>query len=76
LGTPEGRSLARLNSGFNALVSSLDSADVAPTTQQVAMFVELEKALDEQLSAWGRLKSEDIPELNQELKKAGLPPID
>ena len=73
LSTPEGRSLARLNSGFNALVSALDTADAAPTTQQTATFVELEKALEEQLSAWGQLKSKDIPELNEQLKKAGLP---
>jgi photosystem II stability/assembly factor-like uncharacterized protein len=76
LSTPEGRSLARLNSGFNALVSALDTADAAPTTQQTAMFVELEKALEEQLSALAQLKAKDIPELNEQLKKAGLPPID
>ncbi len=40
------------------------------------MFVELEKALEEQLSAWAQLKSKDVPELNEQLKKAGLPPID
>ena len=34
LSTPEGRSLARLNGGLNTLVSALDSADAAPTTQQ------------------------------------------
>jgi hypothetical protein len=28
------------------------------------------------LSAWGQLKSKDIPELNEQLKKAGLPLID
>jgi hypothetical protein len=76
LSTPEGRSLARLNSGFNSLVSALDTADAAPTTQQTATFVELEKALEEQLSAWAQLKSKDIPDLNEQLKKAGLPPID
>jgi hypothetical protein len=76
LSTPEGRSLARLNGGLNALVSALDTADAAPTTQQAAMFGELDKALEEQLSAWGQLKSRDIPELNEQLKKAGLPPID
>jgi photosystem II stability/assembly factor-like uncharacterized protein len=76
LSAPEGRSLARLNSGFNSLVSALDTADAAPTTQQTATFVELEKALEEQLSSWGQLKSKDIPELNEQLKKAGLPPID
>jgi photosystem II stability/assembly factor-like uncharacterized protein len=76
LSTPDGRSLSRLNSGFNSLVSALDSADAAPTTQQSAMFGELNKALEEQLSAWAQLKSKDIPELNEQLKKAGLPPID
>jgi len=76
LSTAEGRSLARLNIGFNAFVSALDTADAAPTTQQVAMFGELEKALQEQLSAWAQLKSKDIPELNKELKKAGLPSLD
>ncbi len=76
LSTPEGRSLARLNGGLNALVSALDTADAAPTTQQTAMFVELEKALEEQLAAWAQLKSKDIPELNEQLKKTGLPPID
>ena len=76
LSTPEGRSLSRLNGGLNALVSALDSADAAPTTQQSAMFGELEKALEEQLSAWAQLKSKDIPELNDKLKKAGLPLID
>jgi len=76
LSTPEGRSLSHLNGGFNALVSALDTADAAPTTQQAAMFVELDRALEEQLSAWEQLRSKDIPELNKELKKAGLPLID
>ncbi|HEY6304354.1 MAG TPA: glycoside hydrolase [Terriglobales bacterium] len=76
LSTPEGRSLSRLNSGLGAVVSALDTADAAPTTQQVAMFAELDKALVEQLSAWAQLKSKDIPALNEELKKAGQPPID
>jgi hypothetical protein len=40
------------------------------------MFGELNKALEEQLSAWGELKSKDIPALNDQLKKAGLPAID
>jgi len=76
LSTPEGRSLSRLNRGFAAVISALDSADAAPTTQEVAMFAELERVLDEQLSAWGQLKSKDIPELDDQLKKAGLPRID
>jgi hypothetical protein len=76
LSTPEGRSLARLNGGLSTLLSALDSADAAPTTQQVAMFTGLEKALDEQLTAWAQIKSKDVPAINQRLKKAGLPLID
>ena len=76
LSTPEGRSLARLNSGLNTLVSALDTADAAPTTQQKATFVEIETVLEEQLRAWAQLKSKDIPVLNEKLKKAGLPLID
>ncbi len=76
LSTPAGRSLSILNSGFGTVLSALDTSDAAPTTQQTAMFEELDKALAEQLSAWDQLKSKDIPELNQQLKKAGAPPID
>jgi hypothetical protein len=76
LSTPEGRSLVRLNSGLGILLSALDSADSAPTTQQSAMFAELEKALGEQLSTWEQMKSKDLTELNAQLKRAGLPVID
>ena len=76
LRTPEGRSLARLNGGLNTLVSALDSADAAPTTQQLAMFNELGKALDEQLAAWAQIKSKDVTNLNEQMRKRGLPAID
>jgi photosystem II stability/assembly factor-like uncharacterized protein len=76
LSTPEGRSLARLNTGYSAVLSALDSADAAPTTQQSAMAGELDKALAEQLAAWEQIKSRDMAELNARLQQAGLPAID
>jgi len=76
LSTPEGRSLARLNGGFAAVVSALDTADAAPTTQELTTFGKLEKALEEQLAAWNQIKSKDLPNLNDQLKKAGQPAID
>jgi hypothetical protein len=76
LSTPEGRSLARLNTGLTAVLSALDSADAAPTTQQSAMFGELEKALTTQLATWEQMKSKDVVDLNAQLSKAGLPVID
>ena len=76
LTTPEGRSLALLNGGLGTMLAQLDTADAAPTTQEVAMFEEVDKAINEQLVAWNQLKTKDIPELNDQLKKAGQPPID
>jgi len=76
LSTPEGRSLARLNTGFSALLSAIDSADDAPATQQIEMFGQLEKALDDQGSAWNLVMTKDLPDLNRQLKKAGMPTID
>ena len=76
LSTPGGRSLARLNAGFATVLSALDSADAAPTTQQSAMVAELEKALAEQLAAWEQLKSKDVAELNAQLKQSGTTVID
>ena len=38
MSTPEGRSLARLNGGLGTMLSQLDTADAAPTTQELEMF--------------------------------------
>jgi hypothetical protein len=76
LSNPEGRSLARLNAGFASIISALDSADAAPTTQELATVAELEKALAEQLAAWNEIKTKDLPNLNEQFKKAGLPVVD
>ena len=58
LSTPEGRSLARLNVGLNSLLAAVDSADVAPTTQAVSIFNDLNNALDQQLARWERDQGE------------------
>jgi photosystem II stability/assembly factor-like uncharacterized protein len=76
LSTPAGRSLARLNTGLKSVLDIVDSADAAPTTQAVAMFADVKKALDEQLDRWDEMKKHDLSELNQELKKAGLSEVD
>ncbi len=76
LSTPEGRSLARLNTGLSQVLIALDSADAAPTTQQSAMFAELEKALGEQLSSWEQMMTKEVADLNAQLKQGGLSPID
>jgi hypothetical protein len=54
----------------------VDSADAAPTTQAAATFIEVQRALDEQLAQWAALRNKDLPALNQQLKQAGVPPIE
>ncbi len=76
LSTPAGRGLARLNSGLSTLLAIVDSADAAPTTQAVATFSEVERALDEQLARWAGMRNKELPAFNGQLKKAGLEPIE
>jgi photosystem II stability/assembly factor-like uncharacterized protein len=76
LATPGGRSLSRLNGGFNAMLAALDSADAPPTTQQVEMFGEMEKAVEEQLAVWVEIRAKELAEVNRQLKKAKLPMLD
>jgi photosystem II stability/assembly factor-like uncharacterized protein len=76
LSGPGGRGLARLNGGLNSLLATVDSADAAPTTQAVAMFDEVQRALDAPLSQWEEVQKRDIPALNKTLKQAGIPEID
>ncbi|PYX95528.1 MAG: glycoside hydrolase [Acidobacteria bacterium] len=71
LSTPEGRSLARLNAGLYALLQAVDSADAAPTTQEISTFAEVQQALGEDLAAWNEIENKDIPALNAQLSQAG-----
>ena len=76
LSTPAGRGLARLNAGLNSLLSAVDSADAAPTSQEVATFDEVHRTLEEQLDRWAKIQQQSVPALNQDLKHAGVPEID
>ena len=67
--------LSSLNQHFGQLLSVVDSADVAPTTQASVVYLELEDALGKVLAQWKKLHG-DLPALNASLKKAHLPEID
>ena len=75
MSTSEGRSLTRLNAGLNILLATVDSADAAPTTEAVSTFNDLNKALDQQLARWDKIKTKDVPELNLKLKRSGEPQL-
>ncbi|HYL13700.1 MAG TPA: glycoside hydrolase [Terriglobales bacterium] len=70
-----GRSLARLNGGLNRLLGAVDSADAAPTTQQIAMLNQVQAALEQQLAAWKEMKERDVAALNSRLRRAQLKEI-
>jgi len=71
----EGRSLARLNRGLNQLLSTVDSADTAPTQQASLMCDQLLRVLEEQLATWNEIKESEVPALNRRLKAANLSPV-
>jgi photosystem II stability/assembly factor-like uncharacterized protein len=76
---PTGRQLenfSTLNQHFSGILAIADSADAAPTTQATSVYRELRTALESFQSHWRKLKEEDVPALNRELKKARLPELD
>jgi hypothetical protein len=68
--------LARLDGEFGALFASVDSADAAPTMPQNEALQELNTEFTKLMAAWTKLKTQDVPALNQQLQKAGLPTIE
>jgi len=65
-------SLAGLNSALTTLYDKVDSADAQPTSQAVAMFADLQKALAAVVGSWEEIKKRDIPALNEKLRAANL----
>jgi photosystem II stability/assembly factor-like uncharacterized protein len=65
-----------LNQHFGGILAVADSADAGPTTQATAVFKELGDDAEKLIGRWTKIRQQDIPALNAELKKAGLAPID
>ena len=74
LSTPEGRSLARLNTGLTTLLESVDSADATPTRTQVNTFSDVKNALDQQSASWEQIKSTGRAPVELEAKGGGTAP--
>jgi hypothetical protein len=75
-GAKQPENFSSLNQHFGGLLSVADSADAAPTTQATAVYKELEEDLEKLVRRWTKIRQQDIPALNAELKKAGLAPVD
>jgi photosystem II stability/assembly factor-like uncharacterized protein len=65
-----------LNQHFAALLAVADSADVAPTTQASAAYLEIEDAFEKLVDRWKKIQSTDLPALNSALKKLHLQEVD
>jgi photosystem II stability/assembly factor-like uncharacterized protein len=65
-----------LNQHFAAILAVADSADAAPTTQATVAFQDLEQSETALRRRWSAIRERDIPDLNRELAKTGISPID
>jgi photosystem II stability/assembly factor-like uncharacterized protein len=68
-------SLARLGGELTRLLEVLQSADATPTTQAVAASGELQQTLAGLLARWRDLKGKEVKALNEQLRRAELPPL-
>lgn len=75
-GGKQPENLSTLNQHFGGILAVADSADAAPTTQATAVYKELEDALGKLAARWEKVRQQDVPALNAELKIAGLTPVD
>ena len=75
-GAKRAEDFSSLNQHFGGILAVADSADAVPTTQATAVFKELQEDLERLAERWTRIRQQDIPALNADLKKAGLAPVD
>ncbi len=75
-GAKQPENFSSLNQHFGGILAVADSADAAPTTQATAVFKDLEEALEKLVARWAKIRQQDIPALNGELKKAGHAAVD
>jgi photosystem II stability/assembly factor-like uncharacterized protein len=72
---PGGNSFNRLGASLLWLYETVNDADTAPTAAEEASFTELDQSLAAQLAEWQSRRETDLPALNQELRRAGLPTL-
>jgi len=75
-GAKQPENFSGLNQHFGGILAVADSADAAPTTQATTVYKELEEDIEKLIARWTKIRQQDIPALNAELKKAGLAAVD
>jgi photosystem II stability/assembly factor-like uncharacterized protein len=74
-GRPAADTLNSVRGSLLQLMGILQGADVAPTTQAVAAIAERRKALAALTAKWSQIKVQDLPVVNEQLRKANLPEL-
>ncbi len=69
------KSFTLLNFELARLLDIIQGSDNAPTTQTKAAVEDVSKNLQSTMSAWDQLKTGPLQKLNEQLRKANLPPI-
>ena len=64
----------QLNEQFYTFAKVIE-ADAAPTEPQLEVFKMLDGRLETQLQSWTRIKSEEVPKVNDLIKQADLPAL-
>jgi hypothetical protein len=74
---PEGspKNLVRLHEQLASLLSVVDSADHAPTTQALQALNDLTRDATQQVAAWEQIKRGDLRSFNDMLGKNGYAPL-
>jgi hypothetical protein len=68
--------LAGISGSLSSLMGLLQGADAAPTSQALAAVTERRQALSTLRVKWNALKTQDLTNLNAQLKAANLPAIE
>jgi len=64
-----------LNEQFDTFRQSVESADAAPTQQQLAVYEKFRRRLDAELDKWKALLEKGLPELNELMRREGVPAL-
>jgi len=67
--------LRYLSGAFQSLARAVDNADVAPSRDAREGYTKNRALLDQSLAKWGQFKATTLPELNAQLRSAGIEPI-
>jgi hypothetical protein len=68
--------LSSLNQHFGQLLTVVDSADIAPTTQASALYLEFGDSLKTVLAEWKKVQDSELHAVNVQLKKAHMEELD